>query len=225
MPTDGAKGATRRESGIGRRRAAALAEGGDEYQSKRRELIQAAATVFKEKGYDAATLNDVAELVGADRASLYYYVGGKEELFQEAVRGGVEANLAEVERILKLDELPEEKLRLIARRLLGSYEEHYPSMYVYIQEDMGKVASIDSEWAREMQRAERRFVSVTIALIKEAIDAGRLRDDVRPEVAANALFGMVNWTHRWFKPGKKLAAAELADSFCEIFFAGMQKRP
>jgi TetR/AcrR family transcriptional regulator, cholesterol catabolism regulator len=224
MSSDGAKGATSRQSGIGRRRAAALAEGGDEYQSKRRELIKAAATVFKEKGYDAATLNDVAELVGADRASLYYYVGGKEELFQETVRGGVEANLAEVERIMKLDELPEEKLRRIARRLLTSYEEHYPSMFVYIQEDMGKVASIDSEWAREMRRAERRFVSVTIALIQEAIDAGRLRDDVRPEVAANALFGMVNWTHRWFKPGKKLAAAELADSFCEIFFAGMEKR-
>lgn len=225
MSIEGGKAATRRESGIGRRRAAALAEGSNEYQSRRRELIRAAATVFKEKGYEAATLNDVAELVGADRASLYYYVGGKEELFHEVVRGGVEANLAEVERILKLDELPEEKLRLIARRLLWSYEEHYPSMYVYIQEDMRKVASEDSEWARAMNRATRRFESTTIKLIKEATDAGRLRDDVRPEVAANALFGMINWTHRWFKPGKKLPAAELADSFCEIFFAGMRKRP
>jgi AcrR family transcriptional regulator len=78
MAGNAAKTGTRRESGIGRRRAAALAEGGDEYQSKRRELIKAAATVFKQKGYEAATLNDIAELVGADRASLYYYVGGKE---------------------------------------------------------------------------------------------------------------------------------------------------
>jgi AcrR family transcriptional regulator len=225
MARNDTKAAAQRESGIGRRRAAALAEGSDEYQTKRRELINAAATVFKQKGYEAATLNDIAELVGADRASLYYYVGGKEELFHEAVRGGVAENLAEVERILKLDELPEEKLRLIARRLLWSYEEYYPSMYVYIQEDMGKVTSEESEWAREMQRATRRFESVTIKLIQEAIDAGRVREDVRPEVAANALFGMVNWTHRWFKPGRKLAAAELADSFCEIFFAGMTKRP
>jgi TetR/AcrR family transcriptional regulator, cholesterol catabolism regulator len=212
------------ESGIGRRRKAAKrADGNEEYQTKRRELIRVAATVFKEKGYEAATLNDIAERVGADRASLYYYVGGKEELFQEAVRGGVAENLAEVERILKLDESPEQKLRLIVERLLTSYEANYPHMYVYIQEDMGKVASEESEWAKEMTRQTRRFESITIRLIKQAIEQGRFRDDIRPELAANALFGMINWTHRWFKPGKKLSASQLTDSFWTIFFEGMRK--
>jgi AcrR family transcriptional regulator len=211
------------ESGIGRRRQAA--KGGKnnaEYQAKRRELIQAGATVFKEKGYEAATLNDVAERVGVDRASLYYYVGGKEELLHEAVRGGVADNLAEVERILKLDETPEEKLRLIISRLLSSYEETYPAMFVYIQEDMSKVASEDSEWAQEMTRQTRRFESITLKLIKQAIDEGRFRDDVPPELAANGLFGMINWSHRWFKPGKKFDAEQIIDAFWKIFIEGMR---
>jgi AcrR family transcriptional regulator len=219
-----ARGSAVPESGIGRRRKAAKRAGNNkEYQEKRRELIRVAATVFKEKGYEAATLNDIAERVGADRASLYYYVGGKEELFQEAVRDGVASNLAEVERILKLDESPEGKLRLIVEMLLSSYEENYPHMYVYIQEDMRKVASEESEWAKEMTRQTRRFESITIKLINQAIDEGIFRDDLRPELAANALFGMVNWTHRWFKPGKKLSASELTDSFWTIFFEGMRK--
>jgi hypothetical protein len=141
------------------------------------------------------------------------------------VREGVQANLVEVERILGLDEPPDEKLRLIARRLLCSYEENYPYMYVYIQEDMRKVASDDSAWAREMTRQTRRFESATIELIKQAIEDGRFRDDVRPEVAANAIFGMINWTHRWFKPGKRLSAAQLADSFWSIFREGMRGQP
>jgi hypothetical protein len=149
--------------------------------------------------------------------------GGKEELFQEAVRDGVASNLAEVERILKLDESPEGKLRLIVQVLLSSYEENYPHMYVYIQEDMRKVASEESEWAKEMTRQTPRFESITIKLIKQAIDEGIFCDDLRPELAANALFGMVNWTHRWFKPGKKLSAGELTDSFWTIFFDGMRK--
>ena len=219
-----ARGSAVPESGIGRRRKTAKRAGNNkEYQEKRRELIRVAATVFKEKGYEAATLNDIAERVGADRASLYYYVGGKEELFQEAVRDGVASNLAEVERILKLDESPEGKLRLIVAMLLSSYEENYPHMYVYIQEDMRKVASEESEWAKDMTRQTRRFESITIKLINQAIDEGIFRDDVRPELAANALFGMVNWTHRWFKPGKKLSASELTDSFWTIFFEGMRK--
>jgi AcrR family transcriptional regulator len=219
---DSATVAAMRQSGIGRRRAAARAEGSADYQAKRRELIQAAADVFKEKGYEAATLHDVAEHVGADRASLYYYVGGKAELFQEAVRGGVEANLNEVERILKLDEPPEEKLRLIVVQLLSSYEENYPHMYVYIQEDMRKVASEETEWAREMTRQTRRFERIIIDLVKQAMHERGFRDDVRPDLAANALFGMLNWTHRWFKPGKRLAAAELAESFWTIFFDGIR---
>jgi AcrR family transcriptional regulator len=211
------------ESGIGRRRQAAKgSKSNAEYQAKRRELIQVGATVFKEKGYEAATLNDIAERVGVDRASLYYYVGGKEELLHEAVRGGVAENLAEVERILKLDESPEEKLRLIVARLLRSYEESYPAMYVYIQEDMSKVASEDSEWAQEMTRQTRRFENATLKVIKQAQEEGRFRTDISPELAANGLFGMVNWTHRWFKPGKKLNAEQIIDAFWSIFFEGMR---
>jgi AcrR family transcriptional regulator len=214
---------TAAESGIGRRRTAAKrSQDNLEYQSKRRELIQAGADVFKEKGYEATTLNDIAERVGVDRASLYYYVGGKEELLHEAVRGGVAENLAEVERILKLDEPPEVKLRMIVARLLSSYEESYPAMFVYIQEDMSKVAAEDSDWAKEMRAQTKRFESATIRLIKQAMNEGRFRDDVSPELAANSLFGMVNWTHRWFKPGKKLNAAEITDTFWKIFSDGMR---
>jgi AcrR family transcriptional regulator len=210
------------ESGIGRRRTAAKrSEKNADYHAKRSELIQVAALVFKEKGYEAATLNDIAERIGADRASLYYYVGGKEELFHEVVRDRVADNVAEVDRIIKLDEPPEEKLRLIVKRLLTSYEENYPAFYVYIQEDMSKVASQRSEWANEMTRQTRRFNTVTIKLIEQAIASGAFRDDIRPELAANALFGMVQWTHRWFKPGKKLSSAELIDAFWTIFVDGM----
>jgi AcrR family transcriptional regulator len=212
------------ESGIGRRRQAAREDGNEEYMARRAELIAAAAAVFKEKGYEAATLNDVAERVGADRASLYYYVGGKQELFQEAIRGGVEANVAKLDEITKLEAAPDEKLRLIVEMLVTSYAENYPHMYVYIQEDMRKVASEESDWAKQMTRNTRKFEQTTINLIREAIESGVFRSDLRPELAANALFGMLNWTHRWFKPGKKLTAAEVAQHFSEIFFDGMHRR-
>jgi AcrR family transcriptional regulator len=209
-------------SGIGRRRAAARVDSNEEYRARRRDLIRAAAIVFKEKGYEAATLNDVAERFGADRASLYYYISGKQELFQEAIREGVEANLAELERILARDDGPEEKLRLIIKQLVCSYEDNYPHMYVYIQEDMRRVGSDSSAWAKQMAHATRRFESTTLALIKQVVDQRRFRSDVPPELAANALFGMMNWTHRWFKPGDRLTAVEIMDTFWAIFLDGMR---
>lgn len=216
---------TDQPSGIGRRRAAARLDSNEEYLARRRELIRAAAIVFKEKGYEAATLNDVAECFGADRASLYYYISGKQELFQEAIREGVEANLAELERILAQADGPEEQLRLIIKQLVYSYEDNYPHMYVYIQEDMRRVPSESSAWAKQMASATRRWESVTLNLIEQVIAQERFRSDVPPELAANALFGMMNWTHRWFKPGNRMTAVEIMDTFWAIFLDGMRVEP
>jgi AcrR family transcriptional regulator len=209
------------ESGIQRRRKAALADGSDEYRKRRQELVSAAAAVFREKGYAASTLNEIAARVGADRASLYYYVGGKEELFREAVRGVVESNLAEVARIMGSDAGPDRKLRLIVNTLISSYEQHYPHMYVYIQEEMRRIGGDDSDWAREMRGFTREFEASTIGLVKECIQAGIFRSDVRADLAINALYGMLNWTHRWFVPSATLGAVEMADAFWTIFVEGM----
>ena len=77
-------------SGIGRRRAAALAEGGAAYTERRAEIVAAAAQVFRKKGFTATSLADIAESLGTDRATLYYYIGSKDELFHEIVRDAAE---------------------------------------------------------------------------------------------------------------------------------------
>jgi AcrR family transcriptional regulator len=213
------------QSAIGRRRLAALADGNEEYRARRDELIRVAADVFKEKGYEAATLNAIAERFGADRASLYYYVSSKEELFQEAIRGVLDANVIEAERILALDADARQKLELLVRRLMSSYEENYPHMYVYIQEDMGKVAEEKTPWARQMKRQTRRMETITAKLISEGIENGTFRDDIRVDLVAKSLFGMLNWTHRWHKPNRQTSADDIADAFCAIFLDGMVKRP
>jgi AcrR family transcriptional regulator len=212
------------DSGIARRRRVAQTEGTAEYMAKRREVIRVGATVFQEKGYGAATLNDVAVRLGTDRASLYYYVGGKEDLFHAAVQDVLATNLLEAERILNLDADAVEKLRLLIQQAVSSYEAHYPYMYLYIQEDVGKLPAQDESWALQMRRERRRFESMTRAVIEQGMLEGTLRDDVRVDLASNALFGMLNWTHRWFQPGRSVTGAQLADSFCAIFLDGMRAR-
>jgi AcrR family transcriptional regulator len=217
-------GAAPPESRIGQRRQAALqGAGNDEYKSKRADLLKVAAAVFQERGYEAATLNDVAERFGTDRASLYYYVSGKEELFQSIVEGDLETNLAEAERLLKLDATARHKLELFITRLVESYVETYPASYVYIAEDMAKIAELDSPWARRMSRQTRRLETIALKIIQQGIDDKEFRGDIPTTLAANALFGMLNWTHRWFKPGGKWKPEELADAFSKILFQGIDR--
>jgi len=72
-------------SNIGKRRATALKQDAETYTKRRREIFEAAAQLFKKNGYERTSLNDVAEALDSDRATIYYYVASKKELLHEVV--------------------------------------------------------------------------------------------------------------------------------------------
>lgn len=210
-------------SNIARRRKSALSEGSADYRIKREEIVQAASRLFKERGYKGVTLAQVAEVAGVDRATIYYYVSSKEELLRVAVEHLVDRNAMEAQRIFRAKDLTApQKLVKLVETLMASYEEHYPHMYVYIQEEMHHVGDDSSEWAKAMTRHTRHWETIFIKLMEEGIEHKQFRADIPPTIAVNALFGMLNWTHRWFKPGGKRDASEVARCFNEIFFKGME---
>jgi AcrR family transcriptional regulator len=141
-------------SGIGRRRRAALREGGPSYTARREEVVQVAAQLFREKGYERTTLNDVASALGTDRASLYYYVGSKEELLQEIVRRVLIQNLEMAERVIDRVATGRQKIEEIIREMIVSFDDNYPHMFVYI-EDIGRISRHDDEWSRDVIGALR----------------------------------------------------------------------
>jgi AcrR family transcriptional regulator len=210
-------------SNYSRRRQSAQAEGGADYAAKRDELVRIAARLFKEQGYQATKLADIAKEAGMDRATVYYYVGSKEELFRVTVEGVLDANMAEAERLLADKSLSwRERLHAIYIRLMVSYEENYPATFVYIQEQMHQVGAEETVWAQEIMKKTRAFDQTLILFIREAIAAGELRANIPPRLVENALFGMLNWTHRWFTPGGPMTGLEIAEAFWSIFLDGMR---
>jgi TetR/AcrR family transcriptional regulator, cholesterol catabolism regulator len=212
-------------SGMAQRRAAALSENGPEYSAKRADLIRAAAEVFHEKGYDAATLNDVAARFGTDRASLYYYVGSKEELFEECITETVVLNLQRAEAIIAQDIPPREKIHQLISVLIESQAEHYPYMFIYMQDGMHRAATLDTEWAQTMVTHTRRLERLFIQTIADGVRDGSFRPDLSNTLIANSLFGMTQWTHRWWVPGKsRYSAADLVRVFSAVFLDGIEAR-
>jgi AcrR family transcriptional regulator len=211
------------------RRDAALSESRPGYLAKRRELLRVAADSFKEKGYEGTTLNDIAARFGTDRASIYYYVASKQELFQEVFKSSagqvLDENIAAAEVILGLEVSPADKLRLLIERLLKSYEANYPYVYVYIQEDMAKISYQQTGWAQTMARKTRRFEAIVTEVIQAGIADGSFRDDIPLALLTNAIYGMVNWTHRWYRPDGRYGAQELCDAFCTVFLEGALRPP
>lgn len=209
------------ESRIAKRRKTALAVGGDDYIKRRNEIVRAAAVVFKEKGYASSNIGDVANYLDVDRASLYYYVESKEELFHEVVREAAEQNALQAEAIRDGEGSAEEKIRALITSLVQSYAEHHPYLFVYIQEDMKRVATGDAPWAKKMRAVNRRYNQAVLAIVQEGVDDGSLRLVGPPNVVANGLIGMVNWMHRWFNPKSGLSAESVGEIFADMILHGL----
>src|SRR5690349_17319748 len=93
------------KSAIGKRRSAAKVESTAVYQKRRKEIAEAAVRVFNKRGFTGASISAVAEELDIDRASLYYYISSKEELFDEIIREVVERN-AELARAIRDSGMP-----------------------------------------------------------------------------------------------------------------------
>lgn len=208
---------------MGRRRLSARIDAAPGYQARREEIIAAAGHAFLAKGYRATSFKDIAEAIGVDRASLYYYFESKHDLFRVATGVAVARNVAEAERIARNDGAPADKLTEILARLLESYTStDYPYMFIFLQEDVNQITEDpDDTWAREMNQLSRRYERALTGILREGVHCGDFVLAGPPHVLTKAIIGMANWTHRWYRAEGTLSADEIADTFAQTFLHGV----
>ena len=210
-------------SGIARRRQAARDEANPSYLLRRAEIVHAAARVFKAKGLAGANLGDIAAESGSDRATLYYYVGSKEELFHEVVREAVETNLAQAKVIRDGSGTVPQKLRALIEALMVSYAEHYPILYVFVQENLTHVPAKHELWARDMRRSNKDYEQIVTDLVAAGMADGSVRPVGEPWIVAYGIMGMVGWTNRWHNPETSTATPlEIATAFADTVLGGLE---
>lgn len=210
-------------SNIARRRVAARADSSPRYRERRGELVRAAATVFAERGFDNTTLRDVADGLGIDRATLYYYVSSKEELFREVVGAAVLDNTEAVEAIRDSDLPPAEKVRAVVSGLMGSYADNYPYLYVWVREDMARVLTGEEDDGADLADLGRRYQVAVESIVREGIGSGDFVDFADPTVVAFGIIGTLNWTHRWYRPGRR-TPEDIAEVFSHLLLSGLERR-
>lgn len=211
------------ESGIGKRRTAAREDSSVSHQQRRKEISEAAIRVFNRMGFQRASMTAVAAELNIDRASLYYYISSKEELFDEIVRTVVERNVALALKIQASDMRPRRKLSDLIIALMSSYGEHYPLMYIYIRENLSNVSDKRSEWSLYMRDLNRQMSDAVIAIIEQGYADKSFRNVGSPKVVAYGVLGIVGWTHRWFRPAESdVSAEEIGKIYAEMVLAGLE---
>lgn len=210
-------------SGIGKRRSAAKQDASQAYQIRRKEIVEAAVRVFNRDGLTGASISSVAAELNIDRASLYYYISSKEELFDEILREVVERNLSIASKIMARNVSPRRKLRDVIVALMTSYGEHYPLLYIYIRENLSLVSKKRTAWSKHMRKLNREYENAVIAIIEEGYADKSFRNLGSSRVVAYGVIGIVAWTNRWFRPGKgEMKAEEIGNIYADMIVSGLE---
>jgi AcrR family transcriptional regulator len=206
-------------SEIGRRRAERREAGGRRSDQRWNDVLVAAAEVFRRLGYSQARLEDVAQEVGISRATLYYYVGTKEELLVALLEDPIVEVTAGLKKVAAQDLPAAEKLAEALREYLHLLEEH-PTLFIFLSENIHKVMS--GPEADEIRANADSYGRVLTKIVADGQNSGEFRDDIRPQVAVLGIIGMFNWMHRWYVPSGKEPLSAIGEDFVTMSLAALQ---
>jgi AcrR family transcriptional regulator len=186
--------------------------------SRWNDVVEAAAYVFKERGYDGTRLEDIADALGMQKGSLYNYITSKEELLLAVVRPPADRLLGALTDLSTTDLPASEKIRGVARAHAQVLDEYFPYVAVYVSEIAGQDRS--EEW----KQMDRTYVRLLSDIIQQGQDTGQFSRSSSSRVTAMALIGALNWMTRWYEHGGPRSAEEIADQIATSFLAGLISR-
>jgi AcrR family transcriptional regulator len=188
---------------------------------RQQEILEAAARVFHEKGYESTSIQDIADAVGILKGSLYYYIRSKEDLLYEIIQGIHEGALANVERIDSMDGNALQKIRAFVVAHLTFMAQNPVKMGVFFHD----FRSLGDERRREIIAARDIYDRRLRGLIEQGKKEGVICPDVDPKVAALAAMGSMNWLYQWYRPGGRQSVPQIAAGFADFIVAGLACTP
>ncbi len=192
--------------------------GSDVHRERHREVLETAARLIREQGYEAASVQDIADACGLTKAGLYYYIRSKEDLLLEIMSYGMDIFEERVLLPVLAIADPVERLKACMERNIHLVtEERSKEVTVILHEH----ETLTGAARQQINARKKRYVHFLEASFEEAMREGRIRR-VEPRVAAFSFLGMVLWIYKWFRLDGKIPADRLAAEMQDLFFGGLE---
>ncbi len=179
------------------------------------KILDRATEVFCDKGYEGASMRDIARATGMSLAGMYHYLGSKERLLYLIQKHTFSTILERLRDGLDGIADPEQGIRAFILNHLEYFLEHQQAMKVLSHEDEG----LDGEYGREVAEIKREYYRICLDLLNRYRKEKGLQFDSR--IAVLSLFGMMNWIYTWYNPRQDGGAERLAREMGNIFFQGL----
>ncbi len=189
-----------------------------DYDERKLVIVEAAASLFASRGFNGASVADIAERCKTSKSLIYHYYESKEDILYDVMISHVRALEAAAADALAGTAEPEQKLRDLTQLFMA--------LYVGAA-DRHKVLLNDLDYVPKARRAE--IVAVQRGLIERVrtllieIEPGLAKQEGASLTAAMLFFGTINWTHTWFNPKGAVTPEALADMAVDLTLGGIAR--
>lgn len=182
----------------------------------REDILEAAAQVFRQKGFHGASMADIAEAVNLQKASLYHHVSSKQEILLSILDRALELLLERISAITAQTISPDQKLKQMVREYMKILVEN---------QDLAAVLLFEHRSLERKQHARHvpnrdRFEQLWKDVLAEGVKSGIFHCE-DPALATRALLGIMNWTMTWYNPDGPLNTEQVADQYSSLILNGL----
>jgi len=180
------------------------------------EIYRTAAQIILRKGYDATSVNDIANALGMTKAGLYHYINGKKELLFDIMNFGLDELDEEVAAPARLIQDREARLRFMISAHARLVTRGQGAITILVDE----ITALTPAQHRKITGRKRQYLDELRGLLEGLKTEGKLAD-VDATAATFSLLGMINWLSRWFRQDGALTAERAADEITNIALHGI----
>lgn len=185
----------------------------------RDEILEAAAVVFREKGFHAASMRDIANAVELRKASLYHHISSKQEILLALLDRAMDILIVRIGEIAAQPTTPTDKLSQSIRCYLKTLTEHRDLAAVLLLE----YRSLEPKLKSQHIPRRDQFEALWREMIQEGVE-GNIFSTPDVSVATKTLLGGMNWVITWYQPSGPLTGSGIAQHITDLFLEGLLLR-
>ena len=186
--------------------------------SRKEIILQKAAILFKEKGFKAASMRELAEVVGVEAASLYNHIKSKNELLHEICFSVANKYNEKLEQIESMDASALKKIEELLRFHISSMVQNFDEVFVSDREWKYLTDPYLSNFQTQRRTYRKRFAAI--------IEDGIKKKEIKKIDATTAVLIMlhaISGIESWHRSKQKISGAELEENMITILVGGLKK--
>ncbi len=189
-----------------------------DYDEKQSLIAAKAAELFAEQGASSASLSKIATACKTSKSLIYHYYGSKEELLFDVMDRHMSELIAIIDELGPASSKGVDAFKVFTRALMDHYVGAANSQKVLLYE----LDNLPAKSRKKIISKEKKLIAYAEDMLKQSLGDTHI-DKAETRVRIMLFFGMVNWSHSWFKASGPTNRRQLADLASDITLRGAQR--